>query len=160
MQLYQELLIRESRDCEWTALLVLSHSSRRQARGRRCKNLVDIFGFQFESPQKAPERPRIQGGFCQQKRTTETQTLKWGREGKTKDRKPTDKLSKTPETTETQGPCLGLRGFCINALTVYSARRRTRRSENEQHSFGDSCFQDRRKDQRITRTGQVWQLQA
>jgi hypothetical protein len=45
---------------------------------------------------------------------TDTQTLKWGREG----RKAKGNDQKPRKPTESQGPCPDLRGTCIKALTV------------------------------------------
>jgi hypothetical protein len=53
---------------------------------------------------------------------TETQTLKWGRAGRTPCEAKENKTQKTKahKNSGTVGPCPDLTGFCIKALTVFA----------------------------------------
>ncbi len=60
----------------------------------------------------------LQGGFCRQKHSHRNADSKTDPGGRKPGRGPTE-IEQNPQTpTGTQGPCLDLRGFCINALTV------------------------------------------
>ncbi len=60
----------------------------------------------------------LQGGFCRQQPDHRSTDYKIGPRGGKAGRNPKDNDHKPIKPTETEGPCLDLKGFCIKALTV------------------------------------------